>query len=325
MKRRAFIGLLGGSAFGWPIAATAQQPSRARLIGALLTGADPQTRDAFVRELEKLGWIEGRNIHIEARVHAGDPDRMRAYTTELIKLSPDVILAATPVEAKILRQETSIIPIVFAAGVDPVSQGIVDSFAHPGGNITGCSSFESSMGGKWLQSLKEIAPNINRVGIVFNPQTAPYILTIVDSVEVAAGPLRLKIVAIPVLDITELERSVGSLAQGSDSAIIFPPDIFLSGKIKTIIELVAQYRLPAVYAVPTYAKFGGLLAYGPDFLDNYRRAATLVNRILKGAKPADLPVEQPTKFELVINLKTAKSLGLEVPLHLQQVADDVIE
>ena len=181
------------------------------------------------------------------------------------------------------------------------------------------------MGGKWLQSLKEIAPYVSRVGIVFNPKTAPYIQTIVDSVEVAAGPLRLKILAIPVLDISELERSVASLAQGSDSAIIFPPDIFLSGKIKAIIELVAQYRLPAIYAVPAYAEFGGLLAYGPEFLDNYRRAATLIDRILKGAKPADLPVEQPTKFELFINLKTAKSLGLDVPLHLQQVADEVIE
>jgi putative ABC transport system substrate-binding protein len=324
MWRREFIGLVGGAA-SWPLAVGAQQSNQLKRIGTLLTGNDPQFGDAFVRELEKLGWIEGRNIHIEARVHTGDTDRMRAHAAELIKLSPDVVLAATPVEAKILRQETGSIPIVFAAGVDPVSQGIVDSFAHPGGNITGCSSFESSLGGKWLQSLKEMAPNISRVGIAFNPQTAPYIQTIIDSVEVAAGPLRLKILAFPVLDISELERSVASLAQGSGSAIIFPPDIFLSGKIKAIIELVAQYRLPAIYAVPAYAKFGGLLAYGPEFLDNYRRAATLIDRILKGAKPADLPVEQPTKFELFINLKTAKSLGLDVPLHLQQVADEVIE
>ena len=323
MQRREFIGLVSGAA-AWPLAVGAQQSNQLKRIGTLLTGSDPQFGDAFVEALQSIGWNAG-NVIIDQRFHMGDPQRMRTYANELVKLSPDVILAATPVEAKILRQETSNIPIVFAAGVDPVSQGIVESFAHPGGNITGCSSFESSLGGKWLQDLKETAPNINRVGIAFNPQTAPYIQTIVDSVEIAAGPLRLEILVIPVLDITELEHSVASLAQGSDGAIIFPPDIFLSGKIKAIIELVAQYRLPAVYAVPTYAKLGGLLAYGPSFLDNYRRAAALINRILKGAKPADLPVEQPTKFELIINLKTAKSLGLDVPLHLQQVADEVIE
>jgi putative ABC transport system substrate-binding protein len=325
MKRREFITLLGGAAASLPLTARAQQSNRLRRIGTLLTGNDPQFGDAFREALEKLGWVEGRNVHIDQRFHMGDPERMQTYADELVKLSPDVILAATPVEAKVLRQETNIIPIVFAAGVDPVSQGIVDSFAHPGGNITGCSSFESSLGGKWIQSLKEMAPNISRVGIVFNPLTATYIQTIVHSVEVAAGPLRVEVLAIPVHDVTELEHSVASLAQRSDSAIIFPPDIFSSGKIKAIIELVAQYRLPAIYAVPVYAKFGGLLAYGPNFLDNYRRAATLVNRILKGAKPADLPIEQPDKFLLAVNLKTARQLGLEIPPTLLAIADEVIE
>ena len=184
--------------------------------------------------------------------------------------------------------------------------------AHPGGNITGCSTFEFSLGGKWVQTLKEIAPNVKRIGIVYNPQTAPYIESIVRSVDVAAAPLRVGISVKPVQDIAGLERDVASWAQEPDGAMIFPPDIFLSAKVKAIIALTAQYRLPAIYSVPAYAKFGGLLAYGPDFMDNYRRAARLVDRILRGEKPSDLPIEQPTRFVLAVNLKTARQLGLEV-------------
>lgn len=325
MKRREFIAAIGAASLGWPIGGNAQQPVGARRIGALLTGVDTQLSDAFIRELETLGWSEGRNIHIEKRLHGGDQDRMRAYAAELVGLSPDVILATSPIEAKVLRQETSVIPIVFAAGVDPVSQGVVDSLAHPGGNITGCSTFEFSLGGKWVQTLKEIAPNVKRIGIFYNPQTAPYIESIVHSVEAAAVPLRLGISAKPVQDIAELERAVASWAQEPGSAMIFPPDIFLSAKVKAIIALAAQYRLPAIYSVPAYARFGGLLAYGPDFLDNYRRAARLVDRILKGEKPSDLPIEQPTKFVLTINLKTARQLGLDVVASLLARADEVIE
>jgi putative ABC transport system substrate-binding protein len=325
MRRREFIAAIGAVSIGWPIGASAQQPDRVRRIGALLTGVDSQLSDAFVRELEKLGWVEGRNIHIEMRLHAGDPDRMRAYAAELVNLSPDVILATSPIEAKVLRQETGVIPIVFAAGVDPVSQGVVDSLAHPGGNITGCSTFEFSLGGKWVQTLKEIAPDIKRIGMVFNPQTAPYIQSIVHSVEVAAAPLRLEISAKPVRDTTELERAVASWARESGSAMIFPPDIFLSANVKAIVALVAEYRLPAIYSVPAYARFGGLLAYGPDFFDNYRRAAHLVDRILRGDKPSDLPIEQPVRFVLTINLKTAKQLGLNVGAALLARADEVIE
>jgi putative ABC transport system substrate-binding protein len=325
MKRREFIvASIGVMAIGWPIGGIAQQPDRVRRIGALLIGAGPLS-DEFARELENLGWIEGRNIHIDVRTHSGDSDRMRAYASELVKLSPDVILAASPVEAKMLRQETGIIPIVFASGVDPVGQGAVDSFAHPGGNITGCSSFEFSMGGKWVQGLTEMAPRTKRIGVVFNPQTAPYIESILQSVKFAADPLRVEISAIPVLDLGELERAVASLAQEPDHAMFFPPDVFLSAQVQAIIALVAQYRLPAVYPVPAFADFGGLLAYGPNFLDNFRRAAKLVDRILKGAKPADLPVEQPTSFELAINLRTAKALGLEIPATLLARADKVIE
>jgi putative ABC transport system substrate-binding protein len=325
MKRREFIAAIGATSIGWSVGASAQQSDRVRLIGALLTGVDTQLIDAFTGELGKLGWIEGRNIHTERRVHAGDSDRMRVYAAELVGLSPDVILATSPIEAKALRRETSTIPIVFAAGVDPISQGVVDSLAHPGGNITGCSTFEFSLGGKWVQSLKEIAPNVKRIGIVFNPLTAPYIESIVRSIEVAATPLTLRISVVPVQDIAELERTMVSQAREPDSAIIFPPDIFLSAKVRAIIALAAQYRLPATYPVPAHAKFGGLLAYGPDFVDNFRRAARLVDRILTGSKPSDLPIEQPTKYLFAINLKTAKELGLDVAPSLLARADEVIE
>ena len=325
MRRREFIAAIGTASIAWPVAGIAQQSDRLRRIGALLTVVDSRLSDAFIRELATFGWTEGRNVHIEARFHEGDPDRMRAYAAELVRLSPDVILATSPIEAKVLRQETSVIPIVFAAGVDPVSQGVVDSLAHPGGNITGCSTFEFSLGGKWVQSLKEIAPNVKRIGVVFNPQTAPYFQSIVHSIDVAAAPLQLGISSIPVQDSAELERALVSWAQQPDSAMIFAPDIFLSSRVKAIIALAARYRLPAVYAVPAYAKFGGLLAYGPDFVDNYRRAARLVDRILKGARPADLPIEQPTRFVLAINLTTARQLGLDVGASLLASADEVIE
>jgi putative tryptophan/tyrosine transport system substrate-binding protein len=323
MQRREFIMLIGGAA-AWPSAACAQQPNRMRRVGALLTGAGSLI-DVLARELENLGWSEGRNVHIELRTHTGDPSQLRADAAGLVRLSPDVIFTTSPVEAKVLRQETSSIPIVFAVGVDPVSQGVIHSFAHPGGNITGCSSFEFSMGGKWVQNLKEIAPNIRRIGVFFNPRTAPYIQSIIHSVESAAGPSSVKISAIPVQDLAEFEHAVASFAQEPDGGIIFPPDIFLAAKIQAIIALVAQYHVPAVYSIPAFATLGGLVAYGPDIVDNYRRAANLVDRILRGAKPGDLPVEQPTKFQLVINLKTAKALGLAVSPSLLASADEVIE
>jgi putative ABC transport system substrate-binding protein len=327
MKRREFMTLFGEATIAavWASGAIAQRSEPVRRIGALSSVGFGLTGAPVFSELEKLGWVEGRNVHIEERLHGGDPDRMRYYAAELVKLSPDVILAFSPVEAKALQQETGTIPIIFVAGVDPVSQGVVDSFAHPGRNVTGCSSFDFSMGGKWVQSLKEIAPNINRIGIVFNPQTAPYIQSIVQSVEFAASPLHVKILAIPVLNNAELDRAITSLAEEPSNALIFPPDIFLIANMLTIIALAAQYRLPAVYPTSGYAKLGGLIAYGPDLFDNYRRSAKLVDLVLKGAKPADLPVEQPTKFELAINLKTAKALGLAVPPTLLGLADVVIE
>lgn len=250
---------------------------------------------------------------------------MQAFAAELAKLSPDVILASSPIEAKALQTETGTVPIVFVIGVDPVSQGVVESLARPGRNVTGCSSFDFSMGGKWAQSLKEMAPHVKRMGIIFNPQTAPYMQSIVQSVESGAGPLQIEITAIPVLDDVELGRAMTSLAQKSDSAMVVPPDIFLSARMQAIVALAAELRLPAIYPGAPIAKFGGLLAYGPDFSDNYRRTAKLIDRILRGAKPADLPVEQPNKFQMAINLKTAKLLGLTVPSTLLAQADEVIE
>ena len=250
---------------------------------------------------------------------------MRAFAAELVKVSPEVILASSPIEAKALQLETGTIPIVFVIGVDPVSQGVVSSLAYPGHNVTGCSSFDFSMGGKWAQSLKEIAPNIKRIGVIFNPQAAPYMQSIVQSVEFGAGPLHIETTAMPVLDDTELDQAITSLGQQPDSAMVVPPDIFLSARMKAIVALAAQFRLPAIYPGAPIAKLGGLLAYGPDFSDNYRRAAKLVDRILNGAKPADLPVEQPNKFQMAINLKTAKLLGLTVPPTLLAQADEVIE
>ena len=260
MKRREFIALFGGATVATVWASGRLHRPKVR------TGAPDRKR----RPLEDLVYKALQSL----------ANRMRAYAAELVKLSPDVMLAFSPVEAKVFQQETSTIPIVFAVGVDPVSQGIVDSFAHPGRNVTGCSTYDFSMGGKWVQSLKEIVPNIKRIGVVFNPQTAPYMQSIVHSVESAAGPLHVKILAIPVLDDAELDQAITSLAQEPENAMIVPPDFFLTTKMQAIISLAAQYRLPAVYAVSAYANSGGLIAYGPDFSDNYRRAAKLVDRSL---------------------------------------------
>jgi len=324
MRRREFMTLAASvAALGWPTDGTTQQVDRARRIGVLLGGSDAKLR--LLQQLQTVGLVEGRNIHIEFREHGGDPDQLRAYAAELISLSPEVIVAETPIEVKALRRETSTIPIVFTAGVDPVSQGIIESFAHPGGNVTGCASFEFSMGGKWLQILNEIDQQVKHVSIVFNPDTAPYMGAILRSVEAAAAALRMQISAVPVHNFSEIEGLVISSADEPGRAIIFPPDIFTTAKIRDIIALVAKHNIPAVYSIPVFATYGGLIAYGPDLIENFRRAAILVDRILKGARPADLPVEQPTKFEFVINLKTAKALNLEIPPAMLARADKVIE
>jgi putative tryptophan/tyrosine transport system substrate-binding protein len=327
MKRREFVALAGGGVVAWPLATRAQQSRRMRRVGALYfssRGGVLKYHQAFLEELQHLGWTEGGNILLDVRFAAGDSNRLGVFATELVGFSPEVVVASSPLEVRAVQQQTRSIPIVFTPAVDPVSQGLVGSIRHPGGNITGCSSFEFSMGGKWVELLKEVAPNTARVAVIFNPKTAPYIEEILRSIEVAAASA-VKVAAAPIHDDHEMEIVIGRLASEPGSALILPPDIFTSAKRQQIVALAAQHPVPAIYSVPSFVEVGGLLAYGPDLLDNYRRTATYVDRILKGANPAELPVEAPTKFLLVINLKTAKALGLTVPPSLLARADEVIE
>jgi putative ABC transport system substrate-binding protein len=290
MKRREFITLLGGAAATWPLAARAQQPEQMRKIGVLMGFAESD-RDgqafvaAFREGLQKLGWVEGRNIRIDTRWAAGDTDSMQRFAKELVALQPDLILSHLTPTTTALLQHTRTIPIVFALVADPIGSGFVASFARPGGNVTGFIFTEPTMASKWLELLKEIAPRVTRVAMMFNPATATY-------------------------------------ANGSPISM---PDSFADAHRVEIISLAARYRLPAVYPYRFFTELGGLLSYGIDVTDNFRRAATYADRILKGEKPSDLPVQAPVKFELAINLKTAKALGLDVPLFLQQRADEVIE
>jgi putative tryptophan/tyrosine transport system substrate-binding protein len=330
MRRREFLAVLGGAAIGWPLAAHAQQPQRLRRIGVLSFAAENDLEwhlrlAAFFEGLQSLGWVEGRNLRVDSRFAAGKADRLPAYAAELVALSPDVIVAISPLEVKAVRQRTLTIPIVFALAADPVSQGIVETLAHPGGNITGFSSFEFSMGGKWLEMFREIAPNIRRVALVFNPETAPYMESFLRSVQTTATSFGIEVISAPVHDVAEMERVLAQLAREPGSGLMFPPDVLTSIRIESIPAVVAQYGLPAIYSGPVAATRGGLLGYGPNLLENFRRAASYVDRILKGAKPADLPVQAPTKFQLVVNLKTAKALGLTIPESFLLRADEVIE
>jgi putative ABC transport system substrate-binding protein len=330
MRRREFITLLGG-AVTWPLIARAQQPERMRRLGLLMGYAenDPLSQPwiaAFLKGLSELGWSDNRNLHIDYRWASADVDRFKQFAKELVALKPDVILAhSTPVTAA-LQRETTDIPIVFVIVSDPVGAGFVASLARPGGNITGFINFEDSMGGKWLELLKEVAPAVKRAAIMFNPDTAPggggYFL---HSFEAAGTALGVKPIVAPVRSPSEIEKVIGDLAREPDGGLVLMPDIFLNINRKQVMTLAERHRLPAVYWQGAYAKEGGLLGYGPDYRDLWPRSASYVDRILKGEKPSNLPVQVPTKFELVINLKTAKALGLEVPLFMQQRADEIIE
>jgi putative ABC transport system substrate-binding protein len=330
MRRRDFISLLGGAAVAWPHAAIAQQPDRVRRIGLLMVFAatDPegQRRAAiFAQALQKLGWTDGSNVRIDYRWAGGDADQTRTFAKELVSLAPDVLLAGATPPATALQSVTRTIPIVFVGVSDPVGQGIVESLAHPGGNLTGFTDFEFSLGAKWLETLKAIAPRVTRVALIFNPKTARFAPLYLRSAEAAASSFVLELTATPVHDDAEVERALTSLGSEPGGSVLVLPDIFTVTHRKPIIELAARYRLPAVYPYRYFAADGGLLSYGIDPIDPYLRAASYVDRILKGAKPADLPVQQPTKFELVINMKTAKALGLTVPPSLLVRADEVIE
>jgi putative ABC transport system substrate-binding protein len=330
MGRREFVALLGGAAAAWPLAARAQQPDQTRRIGVLMGYAESDLEAqawirAFAQGFKELGWIVGHNVSIDYRFGAGDADRMRAYAEELVGLTPAVILAHTSPVMAALQQATRTIPIVFVDVFAPVEQRFVSNLARPGGNITGFSSVEPEMGSKWLGVLKEVAPLLARVAIIFNPQTGPFSPLFLRAVEMAAPSFAVKSIATPVHDSADIERAISAFALDLNGGLIVLPSAFVAVHRQLIFEQAAQHRLPAVYGFRYFAADGGLMSYGVDVRDLFRRSAAYVDSILKGAKPGELPVQAPTKFELVINLKTAKTLGLDVPLHLQQLADEVIE
>ena len=330
MRRRGFIALLGGAA-AWPLTVRAQQPERMRQIGVLMGYAesdpDAQARLAAFRDgLQKLGWAESRNIQIDTRWPIpADLESMERFAKELVALQPDVILShITPTTAALLQQ-TRTIPIVFATVADPVGSGFVASFSRPGGNATGFTSIEPTIAGKWLSLLKEIAPRVARVALLFNPVTAPYAEYFLNPLKAAALSFGVEAIAAPARDTSELEFIVAAQARELNSGLIVTPDSFTHVHRAEITSLAARHGLPAVYPFRQFSEVGGLLSYGNDEHDNFRRAALYVDRILRGARPSELPVEAPVKFELVINLKSAKALALDVPLRLQERADELIE
>ena len=327
--RRELLVALGGAA-AWPLAARAQQGERMRRIGLLMGVADDREGQARVtalkQGLQELGWTDGRNIQIEIRFGGGDAGRIRADAAELVALAPDVIVGQTTSGTRALRQATSSIPIVMVAVADPVEQGLVSSLAHPGGNITGFTLIGFfQMVGKWLEMLKEAAPGVSRAVRMFNPDTAPHYYVYLRSFEAMPRSIAADVTAAPVRDTTEVEEAFAKLGREPGGGLIVPPDAFTIVHQHLFIRLAQQHRVPAVYGFRAYVAQGALISYGPEPYDLFRRSASYVDRILKGAKPADLPVQQPTKFELAINLKTAKALGLQIPGKLVAIADEVIE
>jgi len=330
MRRREFITLVGGAS-AWPLAARAQQRERMRRVGVLMgwSESDPQFRswiDTFVEGLAQLGWADGRNVQINVRWASGDVVRMRTFAKELVELQPDVILGGTTPVTAALQRETRTIPIVFVVVADPVGAGFVAGLPHPGGNITGFLNAEAAIGGKWLEMLKEIAPHVTRVAIMFNPDTAPlggaYFL---GSFEAAARSLAVEPITARVRSNAEIEAVIASL-EGTQGGLVIMTDSFMGVHRGTVISLATRTKVPVIGAdLPSFAREGGLLSYGANLRDIFRRAAPYVDRILHGAKPGDLPVQAPTKYELLINLKTAKALGIEVPPTLLARADEVIE
>jgi putative tryptophan/tyrosine transport system substrate-binding protein len=328
MRRREFITLLGG-AVAWPVAARAGRREKMRRIGILMNlaadDAEGQARlAAFLQGLQEAGWAVGRNTHIDIRWGAGDAERYRTYSAELVALAPDIILAAAGSTIPALLQATRAVPIVFAQTPDPIGAGFVESLAHPGGNVTGFTTFEYGMSGKYLELLKEIAPRVTRAAVL-RDATDPAGIGQWAAIQSMAPSLGVEVILIALRDAGEIDRAITAFASGSNGGLIVTGSAPAAVHRDLIIASAARHRLPAVYPYPFFASSGGLISYGPDTVDQYRHAASYVDRILKGAKPGDLPVQSPTKFELVINLKTAKSLGLEIPPMLLARADEVIE
>jgi putative ABC transport system substrate-binding protein len=327
VRRRQFIGALAGVAI-WPLAGHAQQPERVRHVGVLtalseeISGA---TVGSLARSLEGLGWVEGKNIQIDHRFAAGDPTLLDTVATELVSLAPDAIFAISAAAVTALQRRTRTIPIVFQAIPDPVGLGFVQSLARPGGNITGFTSFDAALMGKWLQLLKEVAPRVTRIAVIFNPDIAPSAPLYIRAIEAAAPTFGMTVALDPVHDDAGIEEAVAILAREPGGGVICPTDSFTLTHRDVIIAAAARHRLPLIGGTPQFPRGGGLITYWPDAADELAKAATYIDRILRGANPADLPVQQPTKFPLIINLKTAKALGLTVPPGVLDMADEVIE
>jgi putative ABC transport system substrate-binding protein len=330
MRRRDFVSLLGGAAAAWPLAARAQQAERVRRIGVLIPSVANDSASltriaAFLQGLQQLGWTEGRNIRIDIREGAGNPDTIRKYAAELVALAPDVIMATSTASVRALLQATRTVPIVFVTVVDdPVGAGFVASLGRPGGNATGFTIYEYSMGGKWMELLKEIAPGVTRAAVLRDPALTSGTgqFAVIQSI---APSLGVDVSVVNLRDAPEIERAVTAFARVPNGGLIVTASALSARHGELIIALAARHKLPAVYYRRYFVTTGGLISYGVDFIDQWRRAATYVDLILKGEKPADLPVQAPTKYELVINLKTAKALGLDVPPMLLSRADKVFE
>jgi putative tryptophan/tyrosine transport system substrate-binding protein len=330
VNRREFIALIGGAAAAWPLAARAQQPERMRRIGVLMghPAGDPEGQKraaAFQQGLEELRRSSPRNVETEFRWTAGDAVRAQAQAKELVELGVDIILANSTPSLLAARQATNTIPIVFVAIADPVAQGFVKSLAQPGGMITGFGVEEPTMGAKWVELLKQIAPRVESITVMFNPDAAPFARMFLPSMQALRSSARFDLVESPVGNESDVERAIIAARSRPAAGLIVLPDSFLNSHRDLVVALTARQRLPAIYALSEFTRSGGLIAYGIERTDLFRRAASYVDRILKGEKPADLPVQQPTKFELVINLKTARALSLDVAPTLLAIADEVIE
>jgi putative tryptophan/tyrosine transport system substrate-binding protein len=330
MRRREFITLLGGATAAWPLDVRAQQSERLRKVGVLIStredDAEGQARAALLRQgFSELGWVENRNINFDFRWVGGDAARATADAAALVSQKPDVIIANGTLSLVAARKETGTIPIVFVVVGDPIGQGLVSSLAHPGGNITGFSAFEFAISGKWLELIKEIAPEVRRVAFIFNPQAGPYAERFVQSIAPVAPSFGVDLTVSAMRDPAEIERAIVAVSGEPKAGLIINPDSFTAANRGLIISLAARYRLPAVYPYRFDAVDGGLLSYGHDNNEPFQRAPAYVDKILKGANPGDLPIQQPTKFELIINLKTAKTLGLTIPPQLLDRANELIE
>jgi putative ABC transport system substrate-binding protein len=329
MRRREFIALIGVAA-AWPLSATAQDRDRVRRIGVLwpFAATDPEVKrrtPVFQQALQDLAWVDGRNVKIESRFSSADADRLKMAAQEIIELQPDVVLVTSTPALAALHRATPAIPIVFVMVSDPVGGGFVRSFANPGGNVTGFTNLEFTMGGKWLELLKDIVPSLGRVALLFNLETAPYAGHFLLATKTAAAALAVTPMEAPIRSAAEIERTIDGFAQSPNGGLIVFPDITTTSNRDLIVGLTARHRLPAIYPFRHFVAGGGLMSYGVDPLDLYRRAASYIDRILRGANAGDLPVQAPTKFELVVNLQTAKALGLTIPQSILLRADEVIE